>query len=113
MVIYPEFKKIAGMNAAIGRLCEKLAQKLYDTDLEGMDSPKPTLSTAARRRRDTFTVVANGWTTMGWFMICTTATSIPAIVRTTTTVFCTSRPMFPGSSWPFRLICRGYQNVVV
>ena len=49
MFIYPEFKKIAGMNAAIERLAEKLAIKLYD--LEGLDFSNAYLVNGCKEKK--------------------------------------------------------------
>lgn len=51
MTIIPEIKKIACMNAAVERLVEKLAIKLYDTDLEGMDFSNAYLVNGCKEKK--------------------------------------------------------------
>lgn len=51
MIIFPEMKKIAGLNAAVERLAEKLAIKLYDIDLEGLDFSKAYLVNGCKEKK--------------------------------------------------------------
>lgn len=48
MVIYPEFKKIAGMNAAIERLAQKLSMKM---DLDGLNFKEAYLISGCKEEK--------------------------------------------------------------
>ena len=97
MTIFPEMKKIAGLNAAIERLAQKLSMKM---DLDGLNFKEVYLISGCKEEK-------------GHLIQAGVALDNAGLVDDLYYCDQSSRPMFPGSLWLFLLICRGYQNAVV